>query len=276
MKNTLYIFFALLLFSTSLFAQTRVERPLSSFNKIKAGSSFNVFIKKGNEEKVVIEARSGDIDKIITKVEGRVLTIGTETNWWRNMTFNDVKIYVTYRELEEVTASGSGSVRVESPLNGNNIRLSSSGSGNLYCDRDVNSTGSIIITNSGSGSSKLQASVSSQNAVEIVNSGSGSISIAELNSNQTKINNSGSGGIRVNSGSVRNQSVVMSGSGSLHMGQTSSVCNVRKSGSGSLHVAVMEELSGNSSGSGNIYLAGGRPHMDISVSGSGRIRHVNK
>lgn len=275
MKKILFLLFAMIFTATSLIAQSRDVRSVAPFNKIKAGSSFDVFIRKGNEEKVVIEAQSGDIDKILTRVDGKTLTISVENSWWGDsFNFRGVKVFVTFRELEEVAASGSGSVRIESPLTANDLRLSSSGSGSLYCEKDLSSRGSIRISNSGSGSCKIQASIATQGEVRMTNSGSGSMMLEEINANQLKIENSGSGSVKINGGNVNSQSIVMSGSGGLHMGQSSATCNIRKSGSGSIRVDVREELSGNSSGSGNIYLTG-RPRFNMDISGSGKIRHTN-
>ena len=277
MKKFFPLFIVLLLVTSSLFAQMREERNLPPFSKIKAGGSFEVFIRKGNEEKVVIEAKSGDLEKILTKVSGNVLTISTESSWWGNSNFNlkGVKVFVTYRELNEIVASGSGSVKLESALSANEVVLSSSGSGNLYCEKEISSRGNIRISNSGSGGCKIQAPISTRGEIRMTNSGSGSTFIEEINANGLRIENSGSGGIKVNEGTVQNQSITLSGSGSLHLGYSSASCELRKSGSGSVHIEVREELNGNSSGSGNIYIAKSNPRMNLSISGSGKVKHVD-
>lgn len=274
MKNFLFLFIAFLAIGFSGFAQKTEERQVGHFTKIKAGTSFDVIVRKGSEEKVVVEAQSGDLDKIITEVDGNTLNIGAENSWWGSGSiFRGVKVYVTFRELNELHASGSGSVRLESALAADELRLSSSGSGSLICEQELSSGGDMRISNSGSGSCRMQGVVSARGEVRIVNSGSGSISIEELNGDAVSINNSGSGGLKVNGGSVNSQSIVLSGSGSLRLGYSSVTCHVRKSGSGSIHADVREELTGDSSGSGNIYLTGGRPRQDINNSGSGRIKH---
>lgn len=278
MKKYFPILLLLILVSGSVFSQHREERNLSPFSKIKAGGSFEVFIRKGNEEKVLIEAKSGDLEKILTKVNGNVLTISAESSWWGSSSFNlkGVRVFVTYRDLNEVVASGSGTVKLESPLSANEVVLSSSGSGSLYCEREISSRGNIRISNSGSGNCKIQAPISSREEIRITNSGSGSTFIEEINSDGLKIDNSGSGGIKVNEGTVQTQSITLSGSGSLHLNYASARCDLRKSGSGSVHVEVREELKGNSSGSGNIYIARSNPRMNMSISGSGRVKHVDR
>lgn len=275
MKKILLPLLVLLLSAGLCFSQSREERNVGSFTGIMSGGSFNVYLKKGDKEKVVIEAQSGPIDKIITEVKGDVLKIYVDDN--RGVyRFRGVDIYVTFTELEAISGSGSGNVRLESPLRSNDLVLSSSGSGNLYCMEKMRSDGDTKIVNSGSGSVKIESSITAGNNIQITNSGSGGISIDEINARELSLQNSGSGSARFNGGEVDHQSVVLSGSGSLHAENlVSNTCQIRKSGSGSVYLNVKDKLSGSSSGSGNVYLKGTSARLDFSSSGSGKIKHVN-
>lgn len=271
---TIFLFICI---STSL-AQSRDVRQLDYFNKVESGGSFNVFIKQGDQEKVVIEAESGPIDKIITEIDDNTLKIKTEDgNWWSfdSYDFKGVNIYITFTELHSISGSGSGNVRLESAIRGDDISIRSSGSGSVYCESTLVAGDDLSIVNSGSGEIKIMDAISASDETSITNSGSGDIEIYALTADELSINNSGSGGVQIEGGKTDSQSIRLSGSGNMKMENlASNRCEIRKSGSGSVYVSVTEELSGSSSGSGNVYVKNGRPRIDFNFSGSGKIKYL--
>ena len=224
-------------------SQSKDVRQVDFFNAIHSAGSWDVYIKKGDTEKVVIESESGPIDKIQTEVKDNTLTIKMEERSWSfSNNFRNVKIYVTFTELGEINGSGSGTIRLESPLDSEDISIKSSGSGNFYAEQDLKAADDLRIINSGS---------------------------------STIINNSGSGGIKIGGGEINSQSIRLSGSGNMHMEDLMSRnCEIRKSGSGNVYVSVSEILSGSSSGSGNVYVKSGKPKLHFHFSGSGKIKYL--
>ncbi len=257
-------------------SQSKDVRQLDFFNAIHSAGSWDVFIKKGNTERVVIEADSGPIEKIQTEVDGNTLTIKLEErNWSFSNNFRNVKIYVTFTELGKIVGSGSGTIRLESPLDSEDIMIRSSGSGNFYAEENLKAEDDLNIVNSGSSTLKLMAAVSAGDETEITNSGSGDIEIDGLFADELEITNSGSGGIEIGGGEINTQSIRLSGSGNMKMEDLKSkTCSIRKSGSGSVYVSVSEILSGSSSGSGNVYVKNGKPRLDFNFSGSGKIKYL--
>ena len=276
-------YISLLIFSFLVFnlvqSQSRDVRQLGYFDKIQSNGSFEVIIKAGTKEKVIIEATEGPIDQIKTEVNDNTLEIEVENgSWWssNHFKFKDVKIYITFTDLKSIVNSGSGTMTLESPIEGNHVSIISSGSGNLYCEDEITSFGDLRIINSGSSKIKINASVIVDDKTSIINSGSGQLSIAELNADELSITNSGSGGIEISSGRVVSESFILSGSGGIRAeNMISKKCNIKKSGSGTIHINVSDELSGSSSGSGNIYVKGSQPRLDFNFSGSGKIKYVN-
>ena len=277
MKKILLPVLALLVTVFSCTAQLKEERNVGSFTGVKSNGSFAVYLHQGDAEKIVIEAESGPIEKIITEVEGNTLKIYTEDDsWFKTMNFKNVNIYVTFRRLNEITGAGSGSVRLVSGLKSDNVVLNSSGSGSLYCEKPVESTGDLKLSNTGSGGCKIESSLTAKNKMSVVNTGSGGVRVEEVYADELNVKNTGSGSMKLNSGRIRHQSVNLTGSGSFQAENVvSQTCNIRKSGSGSIHINVENELTGSSSGSGSVYVKGDRPRIDFHSSGSGRIKHVN-
>ncbi|MEQ8338356.1 MAG: head GIN domain-containing protein [Cyclobacteriaceae bacterium] len=257
-------------------SQSKDVRQVDFFNAIHSAGSWDVYIKKGNSERVIIEADSGPIEKILTEVDGDKLTIKMEERSWSfSNNFRNVKIYVTFTELGEIHGSGSGTIRLESPLDSEDISIKSSGSGNFYAEEDLIAADDLRIINSGSSTVKLMAKVSAGDESDITNSGSGDIEINGLFADELEINNSGSGGIKIGGGAIDSQSIRLSGSGNMQMEDLKSRnCEIRKSGSGNVYVSVSDLLSGSSSGSGNVYVKSGKPKLDFHFSGSGKIKYL--
>ncbi len=256
-------------------SQSKDERRLEFFNSIHSTGSWDVYIKKGNSESITIEADSGPIEKIQTEVDDNRLTIKMEERSWSiTNNFRNVKIYVTFTELGEIHGSGSGKIRLESPLDSEDISIRSSGSGNFYATAKLSAEDDLRIINSGSSTINVMAEVSAGDETEITNSGSGNIEIEALFSDELEINNSGSGGIEIAGGEIDSQSIRLSGSGNMQMEDVKSrTCEIRKSGSGNVYVSVSDMLSGSSSGSGNVYVKSGKPKLDFHFSGSGKIKY---
>lgn len=277
MKKIFLPFFALTIAAFSCTAQLKEERKVGSFTGVKSNGSFAVYLHQGDAEKIVIEAESGPIEKIITEVEGNTLKIYTEDDsWFKTMNFKNVNIYVTFKQLNEITGAGSGSVRLKSSLKSDHIVLTSAGSGSLYCEKPVESTGDLKLSNTGSGGCKIETSLTARNEMSVTNTGSGGVRVEEVNAGELQVKNTGSGSMKLNNGNTQHQSITLTGSGSFHAENVKSkTCHIRKSGSGSVHVNVEDELTGTSSGSGSVYVKGDRPRLDFQSSGSGRIKHVN-
>ncbi|MEQ9220829.1 MAG: head GIN domain-containing protein [Cyclobacteriaceae bacterium] len=276
MKKLIHFSIIFLIGISAACSQSKDVRQVDFFNAIHSAGSWDMYIKKGSSERVIIEADSGPIEKILTEVDGDKLTIKMEERSWSfSNNFRNVKIYVTFTELGEINGSGSGTIRLESPLDSEDISIKSSGSGNFYAEEDLKAADDLRIINSGSSTVKLMAKVSAGDESDITNSGSGDIEINGLFADELEINNSGSGGIKIGGGAIDSQSIRLSGSGNMQMEDLKSRnCEIRKSGSGNVYVSVSDLLSGSSSGSGNVYVKSGKPKLDFHFSGSGKIKYL--
>lgn len=228
------------------FAQTSETRQLSPFTGVEAGGSFETFLQRGNEESVKITTEGVDIKKIITEVKDGVLKIHLEKGNYRNI---KVKVYVTFKNLESISNSGSGSLNSESDFNANNMKLSFSGSG----------------------SANLKGRIKAQQT-NLQVSGSGSVNLGALETDSFNLSVSGSGELKIASGYAKAQNIQISGSGSLSAyGLKSDTCAISVSGSGSAELTVEKSLNGSVSGSGNVNYKGNATAVSSNVRGSGRI-----
>lgn len=130
-------FLCLLLFVTrSTFAQDemiREERKVSGFSAIKISGIAHVVLSKGESEKVNIEINNKDFkDRLRTEVVDGVLVIRMENSEKWDGNYRDVKldVYVTYKTLKSVQASGATSVDSKGMISASRFDLKLSGANN--------------------------------------------------------------------------------------------------------------------------------------------------
>lgn len=225
-----YVFIPFLLAAMSLLclsasAQEIETRTLTSFNRIKASASFEVILEKGSSESVRIEARNIDPQKVITEVADGRLRISLERGTYRRM---QVKLFVTYRELNEIVTSGSGSFRGNDLIQAGELTIINSGSGNIYLARLEANELMVKL----SGSANMQLAGRADNAF-IQLSGSGNVEGFDLQAENAEAKISGSGNI--NLAVSRGIDAQISGSGNVRYRGNPTSTYVKTSGSGRVH-----------------------------------------
>lgn len=228
--KTLKILVALvLLCAVQTFAADTEDRPVSGFHAVESSGSFDVFITQGSTESVKVEAPDDVIKSVLTEVKDGTLRIYTKEKFnWKNI-FNNKKVlvYVTVKNIDAISLSGSGSVAFKDGLNANgNARIHVSGSGSIQGKLTAKALDASV---SGSGSLKLAGSAQDQN---VSVSGSGGYSAREFNSANVNVSVSGSGSASVFASETLNAHV--SGSGGVHYGGNPKNVSKSKSGSGSV------------------------------------------
>jgi hypothetical protein len=227
-------------------AQTSETRSVGSFNGVESGGSFETRLQRGDEESVKITAEGIDPKKVITEVKSGILKVYLQKGSYRNI---KVKVLVTFKNLESISNSGSGSLISESEFSAKSMKLSFSGSGNASLK------------------GKIKA-----DETNIQVSGSGSVNLGTLETGSLNLAVSGSGELQIASGIARSENIQISGSGSLNaFGLQSETCAIAVSGSGSASLTVTKTLDGSVSGSGNVNYKGDAAIVNSTIRGSGRI-----
>jgi hypothetical protein len=176
------------------FAQEKetVERKLESFTSVAVGGSMDVFLTEGDSEKARIEAEGIEIEKITTEVRNNELKIDIkDNNWWYWGKNVKIKVYLTYRNLNALSSSGSSDIIGNSVLKGENFAITVSGSGDIKAKLDVKNLNVAV-----SGSSDLTLNgVAEEQDISI--SGSGDFKGEDLKGKIVKVKVSGSGDAKV-------------------------------------------------------------------------------
>lgn len=194
----------LLILPSTANAQREV-RELDYFNKISFTTGGYLEIVQGDTQKIELEGPQSVLEKIITAIDGDRLRIYSKKFIDQ---YGDLKIYITVRNLTDVTVAGSGDVIVNSPLKTESINIEVTGSGNIripdltsiYTELQVTGSGDIIVK----GVSKEK--------VEINVTGSGDVKASEYETKLVDVNVTGSGSAEIYATEKLEGNIVGSGS----------------------------------------------------------------
>ncbi len=150
MKKILIFSFLLIFAAQASHAQTAYteKRQVSGFSEVSFAVSGEALITLGKDYRVELEGDRDYIKEIVTEVVGDELRIKRDK--WFDSGNKKVIVRITMPALDGISVSGSGSVKVNDPLLGDELDVAISGSGKAFL-RDV-ALGKVGCAISGSGS----------------------------------------------------------------------------------------------------------------------------
>jgi hypothetical protein len=199
-------------------------RKLDTFTGIGISVSADVYYTPGNSHEIRIEGNSNDVDDLITKVKDGFLQVKYDD--WK-IRRSKLTIYITSRELDAVSVSGSAKFRSGEPVVSDEMDFAMSGSGTIEFE-------------------ELTA-----DEVEVKISGSGRIELRNGNADELEARISGSGKLNGEAFEVNEFSASISGSGSARISVTEEL-DARISGSGKIYYHGNPRVNSSSSGSGKV------------------------
>jgi hypothetical protein len=201
-------------------------RDVSKFDGIDLTISANIYLKQGSPQSVKLEGNADDLAKVVTDVSGSELKIKSRPGSWN---IHHVDVYITMENIENLTISGSGSIKSETLVSSNNLSLIVSGSGNINVpELTVKNVSSVI-------------------------SGSGNISYAGKSlAEDAKIVVTGSGNVNSNGLEVKKADVTITGSGDCNV-YADEKLEVQITGSGSVTYKGKALIDANVTGSGKVH-----------------------
>ena len=231
-----------ILFSISIFAMSMVlvhsgnqafsqdkkeKREVTAFSEISLSISADLYLKQGNEHSLVLEGDEDDLEDIETEVRGNELN--TQLNRAFNFSSMDrIRIYVTMKNVDELSVSGSGKIEAETPIQTSELTLNLSGSGDINIgELEAKEVDAQI---SGSGDIRL-AGKSNLEELEVDITGSGDLHAEDIQADEADIDISGSGTCRIHA--INELEVSITGSGKVRYKGNPRV-NANISGSGSV------------------------------------------
>jgi len=222
MKNLMACLFLGLIISAS--AQKR-EIEVGNFTKVSFGVPGVIYITQGSSNSLVIDASDEAMDLIEIEEDGSRLRIKQKNyrNWkmWRD---NDITVYVTMRNVSDLSVSGSGDMIGKNKIKTGDLGISVSGSGNVELDV---ASDDLDISISGSGDVSLEGT---GNEAETSISGSGKLMAEDLEVDVFEASISGSGKCYITANKEIDARI--SGSGTVYYKGNPDRVSSRSSGSG--------------------------------------------
>ncbi|MBS1486067.1 MAG: DUF2807 domain-containing protein [Bacteroidetes bacterium] len=255
------------------YAQVKETRQVETFTKLSFRVPGKLILKQGSSQSVVLSGDKDMLEKIETEVSGGHLSIEIPAKWalrnWHWRDENKITAYVTVKDIEAISVSGSGDLESDGKILSNDMELRVSGSGSLTIDLDAK--GELRADVSGSGDITAKGSC---REFESHVSGSGKVNLTCAISGKADVGVSGSGRISMN-GRANEIKAHISGSGKVLASDLEvSKCDVRISGSGDVEINVKDALDANISGSGSVSYKGNPSQVNSHSSGSGKVRKM--
>lgn len=185
----------LILFSSISNAQVKKEdRAVDQFNRISMSIPADLYLAQGAKHDLVIEADDDVLAKIETEVNDGKLIIRFE-KWYNYRGTKPIKVYVTAKEIEKLTVSGSGDIIAKTAIKSDKISLVVTGSGSVLIDDLKAAVVNIVV--SGSGDVRLEGK-STAKFLDATVTGSGDVEVSGLAFAKADLNITGSGSIDAN------------------------------------------------------------------------------
>lgn len=124
---------------------TENRKANEDFTKIKVSTGLDLYITQGAKTKITVEADENLQDIIMTEVSDGVLKIYSEKNIWKA---KSRKIYVTLKNLEDITATSGADVYSKETLKVEDIKVSATSGADIRITLDANSVKSSATSGS--------------------------------------------------------------------------------------------------------------------------------
>jgi hypothetical protein len=119
--------FALAAYSQKTEIQTE-NRTIGSFTGVKAMEGVSVYLKKGDKESARVEVSGTSPSNVLTEISGSYLKVHMRDGNYRN---SNAKVYVTYVQVDKLSASSAGSIYSDSPVKASSMEVSASSAGTI-------------------------------------------------------------------------------------------------------------------------------------------------
>ena len=132
---------------------------ITNFSAITVSGEIDLYLSQGDEDAVAVSASEPAYrDKIRTSVENNVLKIWFDGKGWNyNNSNKKLKAYVSFKDINKLSASGASDVHVNGSIKGNELAIHLTGASDFKGTVDINKlslnqTGASDITISGKAS----------------------------------------------------------------------------------------------------------------------------
>jgi len=186
-RTLLILALALPLSTLTLLAQVSKNITVGHFNQISVANGIDVYLSQGNTESVSVSAHPDLLKELAIAVKGSNLEVKLKRdfNWSRLFKDQNIKVYVHYKELYGITASGGSDVYTQNTMKTDRLSATVSGGSDLKLSI---ATKELQVTASGGADADLKGSATN---VSFTASGGSDIEALGLQTEYAKVTASG-------------------------------------------------------------------------------------
>ncbi len=177
--------------SLSAVGQKSEVRNIGTFKGVKSAEAVDVYLKKGDKESVKVEVTGTDLSEVITEISGSYLKIHMRDNSGFHGR-RDVKAYVTYVELDKISASSASNIFSEGTIKANSMEIHASSAANIEISIEAND---IQVHTSSAGDVSLEGKTKS---ITAETSSAGEVDAYNLLAESADASASSAGSIKLN------------------------------------------------------------------------------
>lgn len=192
--KTLILLLFVLLYVLPAHSQQSKTLALTNFQGVSVASGIDLYLTQGNSENIKVTAHEDLIDNVIVEKEGDQLKIRYKNNisWGRIMKGQSIKVYVTYKKLTSINASGGSDVYTQNTIKTNSLSATASGGSDLKLSI---ATQELVVQTSGGSDVELKGTAVNMTAQA---SGGSDIDALELLVEYAKVSASGGSDANIN------------------------------------------------------------------------------
>lgn len=203
-KSALPVLFALSLNTISAKAQENKNVALTNFNEVTVSSGIDLYLTQSGSENIKVSAHKDLIKNVIVEKNGTALNVKykNNSNWGRLFKGQSIKVYVNYKTLQAITASGGSDVYGQNTLKSPKLNLNASGGSDLKLSMAVKD---LEVAASGGSDIKLKGTATN---MIVASSGGSDVEALDLVTDYAKVSASGGSdaNVHVNKGLEANAS----------------------------------------------------------------------
>jgi hypothetical protein len=188
MMRTLFVL-VIGLCGATLFAQQSETRNPGSFKGIKVSDGIDVYLKKGDKETLRVEVSGTSINNVLTEVSGDNLRIQISEGRYKGS--RTVKVYVTYVDLNRLSASSASTIYGDEVIKTRSLALHASSAGTIEVKVDVET---LVVGASSAGDIEVKGQTKK---AEIEASSAGDVDGYYLEAEEASIRASSAGSVKL-------------------------------------------------------------------------------
>lgn len=138
MKNSSFTLIAIVVIALSansiaIKAQENKDIAISNFNEVSVSNGIDLYLTQSSSENIRVNAHTDLLKNVVVEKKGNNLNIRYKDNisWGRLFKGQSIKVYVNYKTLQAISASGGSDVYSQNTLKTDKLSISASGGSDI-------------------------------------------------------------------------------------------------------------------------------------------------